>query len=496
MSDIFDQLASGNNSPQTQSSAVPQSQTQQASQPVQVVQGQPAQEQGDIFTQLAANPQQSSAPATPAVTVSATPGSMPGDSLPSKLTLWAQNLHSDLMHGTGLTDIGRLYKSIGGQPLANGQGEGVGEFMGSPVLGPTRMLQGAGELPQTGRRWQGTKDVVGGTLDALQIPGSFVSPEVGELAGVGTDAALTQAERAAKATGRAVAEAPSRVRNAFSLQAVQDALENAHADIQKGFETSTKAIQDDWHQTVRDIFSQAAQDADVTPEKAGSLHDLAANLSDAVKAKAQALYRQADAAVGGTHFQNYQTAVRNIRNQIYQQVGIDPEVDAQLQQRLADAQAGHDAAKEAVTERGLDPGIIETADNLYRRAMSLKDLSKPMQASISGLRSDLQGAGAAAVESLSPAKLAARANALFDKGRLQTALGEGGASDFLTAIESTKQRLKDAAIGMKQQVEAAKSTAARQTAAVNTKRVAAGAALGATLGGVPGYALVKHLLGF
>jgi hypothetical protein len=416
--------------------------------------------------------------------VSATPGSMPGDSLPSKITLWAQSLHRDLMTGSANTDIGKLYKSIGGQPLEAGQGKDAAEFMASPILGPLRMVQGGGEAAQAGQRWQETKDVIGGALDAATIPGSFVSPNAGELAGTAGDAVLSQAGRAGKALAKP-----------FSLQAVQDALEGSHADIQQALETGTKAIQDDWHQTVRGIFAKVAQEADVQPEQATSLHDVAANVSDAVKAKAQGLYKQADEALGGVRFQNFQDSVRNIKQAIREEVGIDPERDAALQQRLADARAGHDLAKEQLATKGLDPGIIDTADALYKKAMALSDLSKPIQASISGLRADLSGGTSDVAESLSPAKMALRVNKLYDSGRLQQALGNDGAADLVTAIEDTKGRLKDVASAAKQQAEAVKSKAAQQTAAVRARIAAAGAAGGAALAGVPGYALLKHLLG-
>ena len=245
---------------------------------------------------------------------------------------------------------------------------------------------------------------------------------------------------------------------------------------------------------MREIFDRVANEAGVTPDKATSLHDVAANLSDAIKAKARGLYQQADASVGGVHFQNFQAAVRNLKTAIREEVGLDPERDAQLQQRLADAQAGHELAKEQLATKGLDPGIIDSADAMWKQGSALNDLSKPIQAALAGLRADLQGAGAAA-ESLSPAKLALRVNKLYDSGRLQQALGEGGSADLLTAIEDTKQRLKDAASAAKQQAEAVEARAEQKFAAVKTKRAVAGTAAGAALGGIPGYALLRHLLG-
>ena len=424
----------------------------------------------------------------PTATISAVPKP---DGVAANVEQWADQVKNDLMNGTTNTRVGELLHFLGAHGLAKGVSPETAQFMGSPLLGPTQVLKGAAELPQSGKRWQGVKNTVGGALDTATIPGAFVAPEAGELAGAGSEAAFDAAGNAARATGRVISKP-------FSLQAVQDALEGSHADIQRAFETGTKAIQDDWHDTVRGIFDQAAKDAGVTPENATSLHDLAANVSDAVKDKAQALYRQADAAVGGTRFQSYQAAVKNIRSAIREEVGLDPERDAQLQQRLADAEAGHQAAKETLAQKGLDPGIIDTADELWRKGSALSDVSKPIQASISGLRADLQGAGAA-MESLSPAKLAARVNALYDKGRLQQALGEGGSSDLLTAIESTKQRLKDAALGAKQQAEAVKATAARDMAKVQANRNAAkyaGSVGAAAVGGSTGYELLKHLLGF
>jgi len=141
---------------------------------------------------------------------------------------------------------------------------------------------------------------------------------------------------------------------------------------------------------VRELFDRVANDAGVTPEKAESLHDVAANVSDAIKNKAQGLYRQADEAVGNKHFQSFQGAVKNLKDAIRQEVGLDTERDALLQQRPSDAQAGHEAAKETLAAKGIDPGIIDSADSLWRQGSALSDLSKPIQASISGLRADFR----------------------------------------------------------------------------------------------------------
>jgi hypothetical protein len=63
-----------------------------------------------------------------------------------------------------------------------GVGPGVGDFMESLPLGLLKMAKGGTEVPQ-GKVWKGTKDMVGGGLEASTIPASFVAPEASEAAG-------------------------------------------------------------------------------------------------------------------------------------------------------------------------------------------------------------------------------------------------------------------------------------------------------------------------
>lgn len=407
--DIFDQLAAGNNnpSPQAPPAATPQSTTQQAAQPT----AQPSQGQGDIFTQLAA---QSSQPqqAAPVATIRATPGSMPSDSLPSKVTLWARNLAADLRDGGQRTDIGRLYTSIGGQPLSAGQGEGVGDVIGSPILGPLRTTQGVSELPQSGRHWQGVKDTVGGVLDTATIPGSFVAPEAGEIAAAGGDAALEQAGRAAKA-----------VRGAVSVKALQPKLQGA----------ITSAIHD------------AAAEHGVTIPEGTNLRDVTQTLSNALRSKAHDMYASLDTALGGTRFQSFAEAIDNVQRAIRDEVGLDPARDKQLSDRLADAKAARDAAIEQIQTKGIDPATIDQADALHRRAMALQDVSKAVRASTDVHPSQLAtGSDATAATNVRTKPLWNRLQQLATPNpkypgtasRLVQALGEDRAASLLHDVDA------------------------------------------------------------
>lgn len=358
----------------------------------------------------------SSTPATPAAptaTMSATPGSMPGDPMAAKLKLWAQNVQSDLMHGTDLTGIGHVLKAMGAHGLQSGETEATAKFMGSLPLGLLRMTQGGSELGLPGQRVQGGKDVLGGALDASTIPGGFMAPEAGEvagkapeLAGLAADAAMSQAGRAANAT-----------RDLFSVKAIQPKVQGA----------LTKAIQ------------EAAQEHGVSIPEGASVRDIAQTLSDAVRAKAHGLYQQLDSALGGTRFQTFDEQLGNIQRAIRDSLGIDPEKDAALAKRLQDVTNARNAAMDAVRKSGMDPeNLIGQADTLHQRAMALQDVSKAVRAS-----TDVHPS-AANEASVKTAPLFKRMQALATPNpkypgapsRLVQALGEQRATELLHAVDS------------------------------------------------------------
>jgi hypothetical protein len=101
---------------------------------------------------------------------------------------WAENVSNDLKYGTDTTGVGTLLKKMGAHGLDYGNSEEVGNFMGSLPLGLARATKGGAEITQQGKTWQGTKDVVGGTLQAATIPSTFMG---GPAAETGAEAAVT-----------------------------------------------------------------------------------------------------------------------------------------------------------------------------------------------------------------------------------------------------------------------------------------------------------------
>jgi hypothetical protein len=93
------------------------------------------------------------------------------------------------------------------------------------------------------------------------------------------------------------------------------------------------------------------------------------------------MYASLDSALGGTRFQSFEEAIDNVSRAIRDEVGLDPARDKQLADRLQDAKAARDAAIEQLQSKGIDPGTIDQADALHRRAMALQDVSKAVRAS-------------------------------------------------------------------------------------------------------------------
>jgi hypothetical protein len=443
--------------------------------------------------------QSSAAPPSTGATTPTTMATMSAPTAPTgpldHIQQWANNVADDLRYGTNRTGIGSLLKHIGAQPLESGTSSGVADFMGSIPLGALKMIKGASEyLNPTANPLKGVKDVTGGALQASTIPGGFVAPESGEAIENAAGAVGDVAKSAASAVKSAPAKAANAVKGKLSLKAVQEALQNSTDSIQQALQSNLQGIQDAWHGSVRDLFDQVAKEAGVQPKPAESLRDVAANTAAAVKAKASGLYKQLDTAIGGTRFQTYDEQLSNVRRALKNSAGIDPDADGRLVERINDLEDAKAAALEQAKTAGVDPNLIDQANSAWRQASALEDLSKHIQASTSGLRGDLAPGLRAAPESLSPAKLATRANRMYNTGRLQQAVGEDHADDLLRKIETTKQQAQDAAENAAKQTESATAKAVQRTAAVRRNQTIATTAAGG-IGAGTAWAWLKHLLG-
>jgi len=125
----------------------------------------------DIIQHLASTPEPSAGLSIPSnLTISAKP--KPAGWLGSAEN-YLSKLMGDVKYGTGVTLPGRALQAMGAKGLYYGEPEAVGNFMGSPITGTIRAAQGLTQIPQ-GKVWQGTKNVVGGALEAGKIPMAFM----------------------------------------------------------------------------------------------------------------------------------------------------------------------------------------------------------------------------------------------------------------------------------------------------------------------------------
>lgn len=81
---------------------------------------------------------------------------------------WFNQAAQDVRYGSKMTALGRALAALGATGTQSGQPEAVGEFMGSPVTGTLRALEGASQIPQ--KPIEGAQNVLGGVMEAATIP--------------------------------------------------------------------------------------------------------------------------------------------------------------------------------------------------------------------------------------------------------------------------------------------------------------------------------------
>ena len=84
------------------------------------------------------------------------------------LPIWRQQLSELANRGAGSYKVGNTSE--------------IGDFMASAPLGVMRAAKGVSEVPQ-GKVWKGTKDVVGGGMEAMTMPSMMFAPEGAGAAG-------------------------------------------------------------------------------------------------------------------------------------------------------------------------------------------------------------------------------------------------------------------------------------------------------------------------
>src|SRR5579863_7804213 len=252
---------------------------------------------------------QSSAPEVGSISAQPAPSGM-GD----YLHRWVTNVQNDIKYGTDTTGVGTLLKKMGAHGVYAGNPEAVGDFMASLPLGLLKTAGGVANLRN--KPWQGTKEVVGGLLQASEMPGAFVAPEAGEVganaAGAATDAVTVAGSKAVKG----VAKAYSAIKDAFDTGVVQKPLQEG----------------------IRGVMSKVAEENGLEqPLENISIRDVVKDVADKMQVKAKGLYQELDDASGG-RLQRFDEALKNINQKLRDVAGLDDEQEAALLERKANTE--------------------------------------------------------------------------------------------------------------------------------------------------------------
>lgn len=432
-SNIFDQVA------QEEAAKVASNQPQTA-QPSAQPTAQPS-TGGNIFDQVAQEDAQKTGVTQPhdpnarfAVsgvgTISATPQPK---SFFGRYAQYLENVADDIKYGTDRTGVGTVMKALGAHGVYNGNSEKVGDFMASLPLGLLRATKGQAELtPEVlggpkGQTWQGVKDLVGGGLQATQIPAAFVAPEESALSeeGLLSDAAATAAKVTAKAT-------PS-----LRKVPVWDALK----------------------QTIRDVADTTADKSAVAQPSTPSIVKTVEELADNVFAKSKEQYRVLDEATGG-RVQRFTDRLQNIQRQLRDLTGTEEDAakESKLLQAQHETEQSMQEAFEDARKSGVDPKVVDEASANWKKSQALYDLDSNIKKVTTGMRPDIGDPEMAAKnpELVNPEKFFDRVNKLHQSGRLQDALGEEGADNLLNKANEALVQFRKVVRNQKIAVGAAK----------------------------------------
>jgi len=355
----------------------------------------------------------------------------------AQIKQWTDNVANDLKYGTDLTGVGTLLKKMGAHGVYTGNPQAVGDFMASLPLG---LLKAGGGLANAhNQSWQSAKDITGGLLQALDMPGAFIAPEAAE-ATADTAGAATGAAAEAVGTGvNAIKSGARRVVQAFREPTEPDtealatsAMRGVQPRIQGGLRSTMKAVEND---------GGIQTPAGATPEppiEQQSIRTAIEKTADKFYARAKTAYAELDKATGG-QFQRFDNQLRALRQEVREFVSHPTEEnlykEADFAARKAQIEEAQNLAYErAAAENPEFANLIESSKADFKKSQALYDLDFHVKRSTSGSRPDI-GAHledlAKDPELVDPKKLATRLNQMYDSGRLQEAVGTEKANKML-----------------------------------------------------------------
>ncbi len=194
-----------------------------------------------------------------------------------------------------------------------------------------------------------------------------------------------------------------------------------------------EAVQTTLQGGIREALSKTAAEAGVGAPKAASMQSAIGELADNFRAKAKPVFEKLDELSGG-ELSNAQAAAKKYRTAV-DKAGKDAYEEAMQKQ-------------DALFERFKDElgDSLKQAKADWKRYRALDKLQDEITKSVSGQRPEIaaQSAVEQPPETVKPGALLTRLNRLYNKGTLQTALGEDNASlllDYVGAADARSSHL-------------------------------------------------------
>jgi hypothetical protein len=255
-----------------------------------------------------------------------------------------------------------------------------------------------------------------GTAEALAkgaTPGEAV--KTGVATGIGGEALSAVTEPVANA-----------IKNPFrTARAVAGAVSDAARPITSKFTGSE--IQPTLKTGIQDVWNDVATKAGVPKPSAASVQDLGQEVGDSILSRSKANYRMIDTATEG-RFSGTEKALKDV-NKSLQSVTNDTEEQALLVRKNRLEMQMDQMMDEAAT-KGVSQAHVDAAKRDFKQAQAIYDTNHQIRMSTTGVRPGMQGA-ADVPEEVNSKGLMNRLNKLYNKGRLQQAVGDDGAEDLI-----------------------------------------------------------------
>jgi hypothetical protein len=194
---------------------------------------------------------------------------------------------------------------------------------------------------------------------------------------------------------------------------------------------------------VRGAAGNVAEAAGVESPSSLSAANSVEDVADSIYGKSKALYKQIDSATGGK-FSGNEQQIKNIDKEI-RMASTDEELGSLQTERAKLVQQQNDLFDQAQAN-GVDAKTVDAAKASYKQSQALYDLDKQIKMSTKGVPSDIAEEGSEP-ETIDPVKLSDRVNKMFRSGRLQEALGDEGAKEFVNKV-SQAAKSHNAAISL------------------------------------------------